>query len=155
VRSALVALTIIFAAAPVAAFASDKNDVMAVVQKFVDGYNKKDIRKETATCAPDMSIIDEFAPYYWHGPKACARWANDGEQADKATGTTNDFVTLGTPLHVDVTGDRAYVVVPSTFSYDTKGKKHGEPASTWTLTLRKASGQWLISAWAWTKRSEF
>ena len=47
----------------------------------------------------------------------------------KKNGITNGIVTLGAPLHVDVTADRAYVVVPANYKFQQKGKSVQETGS--------------------------
>ena len=83
----------------------------------------------TAACADQTSIIDEFPPHEWHGVGGCTKWIADYEADSKKNGITDGVVTLGTPKHVDVTADRAYVVVPADYSYKQKGKPVKETAS--------------------------
>ncbi|MDQ6768152.1 MAG: hypothetical protein M3Z41_10125, partial [Candidatus Eremiobacteraeota bacterium] len=64
---------------------------------------------------------------------------------------TDEIVTLGTPWHVDVTGDRAYVVVPVTYAYKQNGKPGMESASVFTVALQKIAAGWRITGWAWAK----
>ena len=52
-------------------------DVMATVNRFIDGYNKSDTKLLAAACADQTSIIDEFPPHEWHGPSACLTWFKD------------------------------------------------------------------------------
>jgi hypothetical protein len=137
------ALAVAVVMAPVAASkaaASDKTDVMVPVHQFVDGFNKGDAQTALAACASPASIIDEFPPHEWHGATACADWANDFAADNKKNGITDAIVTLGKPRHVDLTGDRAYVVVPATYTYKQHGKRRTE------------SGSILTTGWAWTKR---
>ena len=136
--------------AAVPASASDKTDVMVPVHQFVDGFNKGDIKSALAACADQASIIDEFAPFEWHGAGACAAWANDFVADAKKNGITDGVVRLGKPRHVDVAADRAYVVVPTTFAFKQKGKPVKESASL-TLALQKGASGWQITAWTWTK----
>ena len=69
----LVALVVaILAAGPTAA--SEKTDVMGTIQRFVDAFNKGDMKSAAALCADQTSIIDDFAPHEWHGVAACSRW---------------------------------------------------------------------------------
>ncbi len=49
---------------------------MTAVHQFVDGLNANNVPSALAACAPETSIIDEFAPRVWHGPGACAKWAH-------------------------------------------------------------------------------
>ncbi|HVN35093.1 MAG TPA: nuclear transport factor 2 family protein [Casimicrobiaceae bacterium] len=139
----------LLAAAP--AFAADKDDVMASVKQFVDGFNKGDVKSALAACAEQTSIVDEFPPHEWHGPGACAAWANDFDADAKKNGITDGKVTLGKPRHVDVAGDRAYVVVPASYAYKLKGKPTKETGSMLTIALQKGASGWRMTGWAWTK----
>jgi len=148
-RTVIAVLTMaMLAAAP--ASASDRTDAMVPVHQFVDGFNKGDIKSALAACADQASIIDEFAPFEWHGSGACAAWANDFVADAKKNGMTDGVVTLGKPRHIDVVADHAYVVVPTTFAFKLKGKPVKERASL-TLALQKAASGWQITAWTWTK----
>ena len=144
------ALGALCAAAP--AIASDRSDVMATVHRFVDGFNTGNTKSALATCASPASIVDEFPPHEWQGATACADWAAAYAANSRKEGITSGVVTLGAPLHVDVTGDRAYVVVPATFRYDQHGKHVLEPNSFFTVALRKIAAAWRITGWAWTRR---
>jgi hypothetical protein len=132
------------------AFASGKTDVMAVVHQFGDSLNKGDVKTALAACAAQSSIVDEFPPYHWQG-NACADWANDFDAFNKQSGITDAIVTLGKPRHVDITGDRAYVVVPATYTFKQHGKRMTESGSTLTVALQKVDAGWRIVGWAWSK----
>ena len=69
----------------------------------------------------------------------------------KKNGMSDGKVALGKPSHVDVKGDRAYVVVPTEFSFKAKGKPAGERGSMLTNALKKVKAGWKMSAWAWSK----
>ena len=150
-RKIIVALAVAALAAGPAA-ATEKTDVMMPVHQFVDGFNKGDIKAALAACADQTSIIDEFPPHEWHGPGACSTWANDFDADAKKNGITDGKVTLGNPRHVDITADRAYVVVPTTYTFKQKGKAAKETGSTLTLALQKVAAGWRITGWAWTKK---
>jgi hypothetical protein len=64
---------------------------------------------------------------------------------------TDGIATLAKPKHVDVTGDRAYAVVPATYTYKENGKKVAESGSFLTVALQKSAAGWVITGWAWTK----
>ena len=148
-RSAILVLAVLAVAAP--AFASDSTDVTAVVKQFIDGFNAGNTQAALATCAPETAIIDEFPPYSWNGATGCADWARDFEGMTKQEGITEPKVTLGKPRHVDVAGDRAYVVVPADFKFKVKGKATAEKGSTLTVALQKLPAGWRMTAWAWAK----
>ena len=148
-RVSVAFFAVLLAAAP--AFAADKDDVMASVKQFVDGFNKGDVKSALAACAEQTSIVDEFPPHEWHGPGACAAWANDFDADAKKNGIPDGKVTLGKPRHVDVSGDRAYVVVPASYAYKLKGKPVKEAGAALTIALQKGASGWLMTGWAWTK----
>lgn len=137
------------AAAP--ALASDKTDVIAAVNQFLDGFNKGDVKAISAACADQTSIIDEFPPHEWHGAGACAKWAADYDIDAKSNVITDGVVTLGKFRHVDIVADHAYVVVPADYVYKKKGKTVSEKGSTMTLALQKVDKTWRITGWAWAK----
>jgi ketosteroid isomerase-like protein len=153
VRKIIVALVVAVFASGTAA-ATDTSDVMAVVHQFVDGFNKGDTKRALATCADNTLIIDDFAPHVWDGTGACARWASDFDADSKKTQTTDGVVTIAKPRHLDVTGDRAYVVLPAAFTYKVAGKPMQSTGSVWTLALQKTAAGWRITGWAWAAGKE-
>ena len=137
------------ASAVVPAFASDASDVMAVVHQYADAIDKNDMKAALAACADQAVIVDDFAPHLWSGAGACGKWANDFDADNKKNKITDAKVTLGKARHADVTGDRAYVVVPASLTFKMDGKAMQEPNSVWTFVLQKSGGSWRITAWAW------
>ena len=133
------------------AFSAEKDDVMGPVKQFIDGFNKGDVKSALAACAEQTSIVDEFPPHEWHGPGACAMWAKDFDTDAKKNGITDGKVTIGKPRHVDIAGDRAYVVVPASYAYKLKGKPMKETGSMLTIALQKGASGWLMTGWTWTK----
>jgi ketosteroid isomerase-like protein len=133
------------------AAASEKTDAMATVRQFVQAFNKGDAKTAVAACADETSIIDEFPPHEWHGAGACSKWMNDYDADARKNGITAGSVTLGAPLHVDVTAGRAYVVVPANYTFKQKGKEVRETGSTLTVVLQKTGAGWRIIAWAWSR----
>ena len=125
--------------------------VMATVQNFVAAFNKGDTKAAAAVCAEQTSIIDEFPPYEWHGIGACAKWMGEYDADAKKNGITDGVVTLGKPSHVDVTVDRAYVVVPANYTYQQKGAAVSETGSILSIALQKVPAGWRMTGWAWAK----
>jgi ketosteroid isomerase-like protein len=150
-RNAILLAVLAVALAAIPAAASEKTDVTATVRQFVDGMNKGDTKTALATCAASASIIDEFPPHEWQGPTACADWAKDFDAYNKKNGITDGVVTLGRPRHVDISGDRAYAVIPARYTCKQKGKRLTESGSTLTVALQKAATGWRITGWAWAK----
>lgn len=140
------------AAATVAAESGAANTpALATIRQFVDGLNKGDAKSGLAACAPETAIIDDFPPHHWQGRDACSRWLNAFVAYDKAQGITGDFVRLGAPKVMSVTGNYAYVVLPATYSYKQHGKPVTESGATFTVALQKLSGSWRITGWAWAQ----
>lgn len=127
---------------------ADANDPMASVRQYVDHFNKGDAKAMAATCAVPASILDGLPPHSWQGPTACEDWYRDVIAAGEREGATGYFVTLGTPWHVDVTGERAYVVVPATMTFQLHGKPTTQSGSVFTVALRKLTDGWRIAGWA-------
>jgi hypothetical protein len=89
---------------------------MAAVRQYIDGFNKGDVAVMAETFAAPASILDGMAPHAWLGPTAAKDWYTDVLIEGKQHGASDYFVTLGEPLHNNVTGDSAYLVVPATMS---------------------------------------
>ncbi len=102
-------------------------------------------------CADPMQILDVVAPHVWQGPTANDDWWNDVLAVGERAGVSNVRVALDEPRHVRVTGDRAYVVVPATLTFDMGAEAVTQPGSLFTVALREVDGDWRLSAWAWAK----
>lgn len=129
---------------------ADQRAVVAVVNQFIGGFNKGDIPAAIATCAEQTSIIDEIPPFEWSGAGACGKWANAYDADAKKKGITAGSVTLGTPRHNVVEGDRAYLVIPSSYEVTQKGKQVKQTGAVMAVTLRKGAAGWKITAWSWS-----
>ncbi len=119
---------------------------MTPVRQFVDAFNKGDAKTMLATCASATGIIDDFPPHAW---MSCSDWHDSFVAFSKRDGDTGASVTLGTPTHVDVTGNLAYVVVPTTYTFKHHGKPVTQTGSTWMLIVKNTPVGWRITAWAW------
>ena len=127
------------------AFASEKEDVIAAVHRYLDNMDKPEL------CDSHVSILDEFPPHEWHGPTACADWWKALNTYNEKNEITEGSATLGTPWNVDVTGDRAYYVAPMTYIYKQHGKSVKESAA-FAVALKRTQAGWRITAWAYSKQ---
>jgi len=93
--------------------------------------------KAASSFAVPGSILDGMAPHVWQGPTATQDWYRDVLVEGKQHGASDYFVTVGQPLHNNVTVGSAYVVVPAS-------------SAVFTVALRKLPAGWRIAAWAWT-----
>lgn len=129
---------------------AEQKAVVAVVNQFIDGFNKGDVPAAVATCAAQTSIIDEFAPFEWSGVGACGKWAADYDADAKKKGITAGSVTLDTPRHNVVAGDRAYLVVPASYEVTQQGKPVKQTGAVMAIALRKGADGWKITGWSWS-----
>ena len=67
----------------------------------------------------------------------------------KAKGITDPAVTVGAPTRELVSGNSAYVIVPSVYTFKQKGVAMREAAQM-TFALVKTAAGWKIAAWTWT-----
>ena len=130
--------------------ASDESDVAATIQQYNDDFNKGDPKSAAALCAEHSVIIDDFAPHLWQGATACQDWSDALAALEKKMGISNDRVTRGKAWHIAVTGDRAYAVYPTEYSYKLNGKPTMEKG-VWSFALQKGSTGWRIAGWAWAQ----
>jgi hypothetical protein len=145
-----IAFVLLVMAAGLAVAAENPEDaaVMNTIHQFVDGFNKADSQMLLGTCSQQTSVIDDFPPHAW---QACSAWLEDYHTYARKNGITDGTIALGAPKHVDVTADRAYVVLPATFASMHHGKPMKEPGSTMTVVLQKSTTGWRITAWTWTE----
>jgi ketosteroid isomerase-like protein len=127
------------------------NDPMAAVCQYIDAFNKGDAKVMATTFTVPGSILDGMAPHVWQGPTATQDWYRDVLAEGKQHGASDYFVTVGQPLHNNVTGDSAYVVVPATMTFKMQAKQVTQSGAVFTVALRKLPAGWRIAAWAWTK----
>jgi ketosteroid isomerase-like protein len=127
------------------------NDPMEAVHQYIDGFNKGDAQVMAAVFAVPAFILDGMAPHVWHGPTAAQDWYRDVLVEGEQHGASGYLVTLGEPLHNNVTSDSAYVVVPTTMTFQVHGKQVEQTGAVFTVALRKLAEGWRIAAWAWVK----
>ena len=124
---------------------------LATVQQYIDAFNRGDATAMAATFDVRGQILDGMAPHVWQGPTATLDWYRDVLIEGEAHGASGYFVTLGDPLHNNVTKDSAYVVMPATMKFDVNGTKVAQSGAVFTVALRKTVDGWRVAAWAWAK----
>src|SRR5262245_66416718 len=96
---------------------------LAAVQQYLDAFNRGDAAAMAATFAVPGQILDGMAPHVWQGLTATQDWYRDVLIEGKEHGASGYLVSVGAPLHNDITGDSAYVVLPATMTFDLNGAK--------------------------------
>ena len=147
IHARALALASVCAAFSVTAFAAPAGPE-ATVRKAMDQFNKGDMQDASAAFASDPSIIDEFAPYEWHGPNAVSGWLSAFGDFTKAKGQSNQVVKILSVSRSDVEGDTAYVVLRELYTYKEHGKPMSEMGSA-AWTLHNGPDGWKIVSTAW------
>src|SRR5678815_3570006 len=75
-------------------------EVVKSAHEFVDAFNKGDAKGAVAACADAVAIVDEFAPFVWHGVGACATWMKDFDADATRRGVTDGMVTPVSYTHL-------------------------------------------------------
>jgi hypothetical protein len=126
-------------------------DPLAAVHQYINAFNKGDGEVMAAMFAVPASILDGMAPHVWLGRTASQDWYRDVLIEGERHGASDYFVTLGEPLHNNITGDSAYVVVHATMTFKVRGQQVTQTGAIFTVALRRLAVGWRIAAWAWAK----
>jgi ketosteroid isomerase-like protein len=137
-------------ASPAPAADPQRGAVVAVVQHWVDAVNRQDVAAVTGPWAGDDTIIDSVPPFHWQGPRAASAWWTDYTALETTQGLA-DVNFVFESRHVDIVGDRAYVVGDAVVDYKLKTGPLRDVA-TWTFCLVRSDQTWLLTAWAWGHR---
>lgn len=122
-----------------------------VIQRYVDAFNRGDLEAMAAAFGSPATILDGMAPHIWHGPNAPRDWFKAALVEGEQHSVSDYLITLGKPLHDNVTQDDAYVVVPASFSYKVRGQPVLQKGAFLTVVLHRSAEGWRMKAWAWTK----
>lgn len=134
--------TIVLATAALA----DEPKPIATVQKFLDAFNKGDLKAAEATHAAEVAIVDEFPPFQWRGREGFKGWLADLTEHDAESGITDGHMKVGDTIREETSGDAGYVVLATEYSFKQNGTPMREP-SQMTFALKKEKTGWRIVAW--------
>jgi ketosteroid isomerase-like protein len=131
--------------------AASANDaaVDRAIGQFAAAFNKGDMKAAKALHTTAPVIVDEIPPHLWNGANAFDSWGADLAKSEAAEGKSGGQVTIGAPTREVVSGDHAYVVAPTTYTFKQKGMTMRETAQM-TFALDKQAGGWKIASWTWT-----
>jgi ketosteroid isomerase-like protein len=123
---------------------------LATIHQAATDFNTGNYAAWAAACAPSAMVTDDFPPYTWTGPGACNGWYNGWSKFTKAHAINNVTVLFGAPMHMTVSGNVAYVVLPATLHFNQNGKPVRMMSNVMTIVLRKGmAGDWKMTAWTW------
>jgi ketosteroid isomerase-like protein len=124
--------------------------VEAPIRAMAAAFNTGDVAAAKATHVAAPSILDEVtAPFIWTGPTAFDDWIATLGRSETERGRTGGHVTFGPATRETVDGDRAYVILPSRYTFQQRGRAMQE-TGTITFALTRQDAAWKIAAWAWT-----
>ena len=130
------------------AMAEDDAALMKPIDGFITSTGQGKTVEAFGYFTPSQSIIDEFAPYHWSGPKAASTWWAGFLADSKTSGMTEADMRLGQPKRILQSARHAYVVVPATLTFKLKGAA-GHEDGVFAFTLDKTAKGWRIAAFSW------
>jgi len=127
--------------------------VLAPIAAIVRLSNAGDRAAFLKLFTPDAVVVDNFAPYRFAPPNGPAKWYDGFGKDAAASGSTDGVISTRTPKYVHVTGDRAWIVMPTDYRYKLKGKPELETG--WLVfTESRVRGTWLITSMSWAEFSD-
>jgi hypothetical protein len=127
------------------ASATDKMDVMEIAQEWADTFNKGDFKSDSAVCAEDAVIVDDFSPHVWQGRGACTRWYSAFLVYAAKTAITDAKIALGDTQHLDIDSGYGYFVATVTLTYRKAGKPIKESGIV-TMSLHNVGTRWRMTS---------
>src|SRR3954471_7135763 len=119
VPAAALALSLL-AGGALAQLSPGSGPVLATITRMTDAVNRGDAPTAFAAFTAAPMIIEDLAPYRWQGPGTPQAWLEGMAANAQAHGIATINMKLSPPTRVDVTQDRAYVIVPGRLSYGLK-----------------------------------
>ena len=141
------------AAQPISMPNEPPNEIKAVINTVLGGFNNKDAVLYNSAFSVDAVVIDGIAPYRWTGPNAAARWFSDAEKWVHEFGVENENIACDRIVHVSVAGTHAYVVLSAMLSFSLKGGQTGSRPGILTFTFGKDGDKWKVESQAWGRLS--
>lgn len=123
--------------------------VTVSIADFVDAVNRGDQAKAVAHFTDDVTIVEDLAPFRWHGPNAGPDWMLAMWENAQRNNVSAIMMEISPPTRVEVEGGAAYAVVPGLLTYHGDGSALRSEGLL-TFSLKARGGKWLISALAWS-----
>lgn len=124
-------------------------EVTDLIADFVEAVNRGDQPRATAHFTDDVTIIEDLAPFRWHGPNAGPEWILAMWENAQRNNISAVVMEISPPSRIEIECRAAYAVVPGRLTYQgDEGALHSDGLLTFSLA---ASGQqWLISGLTWS-----
>jgi len=147
-RIALLAV-LAFGALPLSAVAEPADAVYAIAAKVVNAINKGDAKTISALVAPNVAVVDDFAPFAFPSFDV---WSSSFDRMAKANNITDPVITITKSPFIAVAGSAAYAPLPTTFTFKQDGKSMTQRGLLVFRFAKRASG-WLVTSVTWGRSS--
>jgi ketosteroid isomerase-like protein len=134
-------------ASPIQAAPAD--DALSAVRTWLDKFNAGDMAAFFAGHADNSTIIDEFAPYAWTGPKAAESWAQSFDADAKAHAIAEPRMDYAAPMRAESDGKSAYILLPTVYRFKQNGRSMSA-AGTMTFVMVHQGTDWKIASWTYS-----
>ena len=131
------------------AHASDRDDILSLIQQGIDSFNKGDPAAAAPHFLKSPVIIDDLPPYHFRGPTAMSDWGKSYDADSKKNAITEPSMKLLQVADVEISGTHAYVAWPAIYSFKQAGKPTQQDCSI-TVVLQKIDRDWRVDVWVWT-----
>ena len=112
-----------------------------------------DARLGDAFAAAGVVIVENFAPFLFEGPDAVARWLLGFREHVAMDRLSELEWRFGEAQDFARDGDRAYFVLPTTWTGRTHGRAFSEQGG-WAFVLQASGEGWRILSYAWAVTSK-
>lgn len=125
----------------------------ASLKDFAELVNQGKSAEAIAYFAASPSIVEDLAPYRWQGPTAPKAWIDAMMANAERAGMSGVNMHFSDPATVQITGARAYAVMPGELTYTFKDGHLDHAHGHVIFSLHKLSGAWRIEtlAWGWER----
>jgi ketosteroid isomerase-like protein len=146
-----IALALSLAAGGASAQLSPGSDpVLATITRMTEAANKGDAPTVFAAFTASPMIVEDLAPYRWQGPGTPQAWLEGMGANAQAHGYTAITMKLRPPTRIEITGERAYAIVPGTLSYTLKDGHSEHADGLITFLLLRSAADWKIDSLIWS-----
>lgn len=129
---------------------SQRDQVTQAITAMVDAVNRSDFGRAAAAFTAEPTIIEDIAPFRWHGPDAPSAWlAAMGDNAARL-GVQSIAMDLGQPVNIVTSDNAAYAVFPGHLILATTQDGELRSRGTLTFVLAQRDNSWLIDTLVWS-----
>ena len=138
------------AGSPAASQTGEAGQLEASLDHFCELVNQGDAPSAVAYFLPDASIVEDLAPYSWQGPTAGMQWLQAMNANAERSGISAINMHFLPATTVQITGARAYAVIPGDLTYSFKDGTIQHAQGHVTFALQKVAASWRIETLTWT-----